>query len=129
MTLFAYRSINTKISAIVVTVTALALTVGFTFLLLGGVSNNRKQLQEELTVLARLVGDYAVSPLSFDDAEGAGEVLEKFSQVRSVTESTEAPLTGRRRSLGPGWGILRERSRTDASNVGILRRRRVWTRR
>ena len=94
MNLTANWSISTKITGIIVAVTALALTLGFSLLLYVGVSSHRQQHQEALVTQARLVGDYAVSPLLFDDAAGALDVLEKLSQIRSVTHAVIYKLNG-----------------------------------
>lgn len=79
--------IRAKLIGIVVSVTLVCLTAGFSFIIREDIHQFRSALLEMTIVNARLVGDYSVSPLAFGDREGAQKILERLSTIPSVTNA------------------------------------------
>ncbi len=84
MRFLRYSSIRQKIIVIILAVTMISLVIGFSF---EGYSNNqrlRKDLINNISLDAKLIADYAVPTILFDDENGARSILDKLNNIPSV---------------------------------------------
>ena len=81
MRLFRNQSIQNKLTAIILLVTTVAIAGGFAANILQMSRNFRKGLQQDTALQAKLVGEYCVVPLSFDDKRQANNVLAKLQTL------------------------------------------------
>ncbi len=79
--LFSGLTIRSKLVAIILTVAFVAIGLGFTFVIINDIRTFRENMIENTVINARLIGEYAVTPLVFNDPEGAREILNKLSTV------------------------------------------------
>ncbi|MBD3167588.1 PAS domain S-box protein [bacterium] len=81
MTLFQKTSIRSTIILIVFMTTAVLLLIGFTAVFVENVLHTRRNLVDQNRLQALLMAEYLVSPVLFEDAEAAIEILEKASVI------------------------------------------------
>ncbi len=89
-------SLRNKVTASTVTVTGLALSVALLLAWREAANHYQSDLRVRAEVNTRLVGDYAVSPLVFDDAAGARKLLEKLLAASPAVEAVIFDAQGRR---------------------------------
>ncbi|MBI5102047.1 MAG: PAS domain S-box protein [Nitrospirae bacterium] len=78
---FSGLSIKNKLVVIILTVAFIATGLGFTFVIINDIRTFRVNMVDNAVVNARLIGEYAVTPLVFNDQEGAGEILKKMAAL------------------------------------------------
>lgn len=79
--LFRGLSIKNKLVVIILTVAFIATGLGFTFVIISDIRTFRDNMVDNTVMNARLIGEYAVTPLVFDDREGAQEILNKLGAL------------------------------------------------
>ena len=79
-------SIRNKTIAIVLIVVLLVLSIGFIFMGIQHISKLKSDIRSSLILNAKLIGDYCVVPLTFDDNKQAAEVLSRLKLLKSVEE-------------------------------------------
>lgn len=84
MRILRYTSIRQKLIAIILAVTILSLLVGFTFEIYNYITTLRKDLINNISLDAKLISDFAVPTILFDDESEAGSILEKLKNIQSV---------------------------------------------
>jgi PAS domain S-box-containing protein len=84
MKTFKKLSIKNKLVAIIVLVTTLAVVSGFTVDILRTNAAMRSELLHSTELHAKLLGEYCVVPLTFDDQEEAVNVLAKLRSLPSI---------------------------------------------
>ncbi len=70
--------IQKKLVGMMMLITTTVLLIGFGLIIMHDIDAFKKYLRDNTIVNAKLVGDYCVSPLAFDDAEGAQDILDKL---------------------------------------------------
>lgn len=93
---FRNASIKTKLVLLIVSVCASILILSAGLGLARTILEGRQRLLSGVAMTARLLGEYCVVPLSFDDAQEAGNMLER---VQSLPEIRRAVLFDANRSV------------------------------
>jgi PAS domain S-box-containing protein len=81
MSIFQNLSIRNKLIGIILFVTILALGSGFTFVIINDITSFKEDMMSRNVVNAQMIGDYCVSPLVFDDNDGAAQILAKLTNI------------------------------------------------
>jgi signal transduction histidine kinase/ActR/RegA family two-component response regulator len=84
MYLFNKFSIRKKVIAIILTVTLLSLFLGFLFEIVSNIRTSKTELINNISLDAKLISDYAVPTLLFDDKTEAAIILKKLENIPSV---------------------------------------------
>lgn len=84
MKFLRYASIRQKLIAIILAVTILSLFGGFSFEIYNNIQSLKRDLVNNISLDAKLISDYAVPTILFDDPEEAESILEKLSNIPSV---------------------------------------------
>ncbi len=84
MKIFHNSSIRQKIIAIILTVTIVSLLGGFSFEIFNNIKSLRRDLINNISLNAKLISDYSVPTLLFDDQEEANNILQKLNNIPSV---------------------------------------------
>jgi PAS domain S-box-containing protein len=79
-------SIGNKIVAIVLFVSVTVISAGFGFIATWDINRLKNEIQSKLILDAKLIGDYCVVPLTFEDKRQAREALSRLKLVESVDE-------------------------------------------
>ncbi|MBN2614363.1 MAG: PAS domain S-box protein [Bacteroidales bacterium] len=79
-------SIKNKTIAIVLFVVLMVISIGFIYMGIQHISKLKSDIQSSLILNAKLIGDYCVVPLTFEDHEQATEVLSRLKLLKSVEE-------------------------------------------
>lgn len=81
MKLFQNISIKNKIVGIILLICSVTLIIGFTIIGINDINSLKKNLLANAILNTQLVGDYSVASLTFDDNEGAEEILSKLKSL------------------------------------------------
>jgi signal transduction histidine kinase/CheY-like chemotaxis protein len=84
MALFRAASIKRKLTLLVMMTTTVALVVAAVQFILNDLRDYRRRSVNDLKILAHIIGDNCISPLKFDDAEFAKQVLAGFQAKPNV---------------------------------------------
>ncbi|HBQ84706.1 MAG: hypothetical protein A2X05_13140 [Bacteroidetes bacterium GWE2_41_25] len=84
MKLFSYFSIRQKLIGILLTVTIISLLIGFTFEVFSNIRASKKDLEDNILLNAKLISDFSVPTILFDDNKAAGNILLKLRNIPSV---------------------------------------------
>ena len=84
MRIFRNLSIKYKLIGIILSVSMFAIVLGFTVIIIKDIMYFKKNMVDDTTLTARLIGDYCVTPLAFNDNAGAEEVLGKLKSIPSI---------------------------------------------
>jgi len=77
-------SLSKKLTGIILLVTFFALSIGFTIYTISAVNQQKNDFKNSMVVNAKLIGDYSISPIVFDDRRGANDILKKLSGIPEV---------------------------------------------
>jgi signal transduction histidine kinase len=77
-------SIRQKIFSIILIVTIISIITGFTIEIISNIRESRNDLKSNITLDAKLIGDYLIPAYLFDDKEGAENILKNLSNIPSV---------------------------------------------
>ena len=77
-------SIRQKIFFIILIVTVISIITGFTIEILSNVRASRNDLKSNITLDAKLIGDYLMPAYLFEDKQGAKNILQKLANIPSV---------------------------------------------
>lgn len=80
-------SLKHKLIGIILVVTLFALSIGFIVYTTNAVSNLKNDLRTSMVVNAKLISEYSVSPILFDDKNGASEILQKINAIAEIEEA------------------------------------------
>ena len=78
-------SIKNKLIILILLVSLLALGTGFTIFIINDINTFEEERINNTVVNAKLIGEYCVSPLAFQDKAGATEILAKLKAIPSIT--------------------------------------------
>ncbi|MBC8384776.1 MAG: hypothetical protein H8E57_04580 [Candidatus Cloacimonetes bacterium] len=81
MNWFNNLSIKRKLILLIFGITILAQIVAFSILSLEYKNHLKKELLDQSKIQAKLIGEYCVSPLVFDDLEGLNRILKKIEEL------------------------------------------------
>ncbi|MEE4198633.1 MAG: response regulator [Bacteroidales bacterium] len=81
MNFFQNISIKNKIIGIILLTSSVTLIIGFTIIGINDINSLKKNLLANAILNTQLVGDYSVASLTFDDNEGAEEILAKLESL------------------------------------------------
>jgi PAS domain-containing protein len=77
-------SIKNKIVAIILLVTYLCLGLGFTFFAIWDMNRLKTEIQSNLTINAKLIGDNCIVPLTFNDKQQAAKALSRLRYIEFI---------------------------------------------
>ena len=77
-------SIKNKIIVIILFITFFIVSIGFTFDIISNVKTFKKEMADNLLMHAKLIAEYSVTTLLFDDKEGAMDILHKLDKNPSI---------------------------------------------
>lgn len=77
-------SIKRKLLLIILLTNFITIGAGFAFIIINNYKNSKDQLVKEHLLDAKLIGDYCVAPLTFDDQRGAAEILSKLESKPNI---------------------------------------------
>jgi len=83
MKIFRDLSIRKKIFLIIFTVTVSALATGFTVMVIGDIKELKSEMVKNVTLISKVIGDYSVSDLIFQDR---GEAIHTLSKLQSISQ-------------------------------------------
>lgn len=84
MTFFKNISIKNKIITIILFVSTITMLIGFTIVGISDINSLRKEMHLNTLMNTKLIGEYCVAPLTFDDNTGAENILSKLSTIPGV---------------------------------------------
>jgi len=84
MSFFRNISIKNKIIITILFVSSLTMIIGFTIVGINDVKSLRKEMHLNALMNTRLIGEYSIAPLTFDDNPGAESILSKLSTIPEV---------------------------------------------
>jgi signal transduction histidine kinase/CheY-like chemotaxis protein len=84
MNIFRDLSIRKKIITIILSVTIISVLGGLSIELYTSIKNSKQELTRHIALNARLISDFAVPTLLFDDKTEANNILKKLSNIPSV---------------------------------------------
>lgn len=87
MILFPAQSIKQKLIAIILMATIATLIAGFAITIVNDIRTFRHDLANNIGVIAKILGESCVSPLAFQDADGAKEILETVAVIPSIVSA------------------------------------------
>ena len=79
--IFQNISIKNKLVGIILIVSFFAIVSGFTFVVINDIKTFKKNMMDNTIINAKLIGEYSVTPLAFDDKTGANEILKKLHAI------------------------------------------------
>ena len=79
-------SIKNKITIIILFVAFTVITTGFIFISFWDLQRHKKQIKSQLYTSAKLVSDYCIVPLVFEDEQQASLALSRLINIESVEE-------------------------------------------
>lgn len=84
MKIFNQSSIRGKLISIIVSITFTVILIGFTFVTINDISNLKKQMITEVTIVGNLIGDFCQPFLDWELSDEINEVLERFVELETV---------------------------------------------
>lgn len=84
MKFYNQLSIRQKIISIILAVTIVSVITGFTIEIFSNIKTSRIELNNNITLDAKLTADYLVPTFLFNDQAGAKEILMKLSNIPAV---------------------------------------------
>jgi len=84
MTFFQNISIKNKIISTILFVSTITMIIGFTIVGISDIKSLRKEMHLNALMNTKLIGEYCVAPLTFDDNAGAETILSKLSTIPGV---------------------------------------------
>lgn len=79
--IFSDLSIKGKLIGIIMLISFISVVSGYTFITIKEIMFFRYNLLNNVTMNAKLIGEYCVTPLAFDDKNGAAEILKKLETI------------------------------------------------
>jgi signal transduction histidine kinase/ActR/RegA family two-component response regulator len=84
MKFFQNISIKNKIISIILFVSTVTMLIGFTIVGISDIKSLRKEMHLNALMNTKLIGEYSIAPLTFDDNIGAENILSKLSTMPGV---------------------------------------------
>lgn len=86
MKLLSKLSIKGKLILTILSVIIITSVIGLSIIIYTHILSVRKDLINNLEMETRLIGEYCVTPLTFDDNKGAADVLNKLRSIPSIVK-------------------------------------------
>ena len=80
-------SIKNKLVVIILSITILVIGTGFAVAIYYDIKRFEDDMAANSLVTAELIGQYLISPLVFEDAEGAEEMLASLEEMKTVSHA------------------------------------------
>ncbi len=80
-------SLRNKLTGIILVVTFFAIAVSFGIYVSIAASSLRSNLLNSMIVNARVIGEYSVSPIVFEDKNGGSDVLQKVAEIAEIKQA------------------------------------------
>ena len=77
-------SLKNRLIFIILTTTLITAIIGFSIVITSHIQSLKNDMINNIEMEGRLIGEYSVTPLTFDDKQGAIEVLNKLNSVPSI---------------------------------------------
>ncbi len=77
-------SIKNKIIIIILFIAVFIVCIGFTVDIVNSLKTFKKEMTDNLSMHAKLIAEYSVTALIFDDKEGAMDILHKLDKIPSI---------------------------------------------
>ncbi|GAA0893729.1 hypothetical protein GCM10009122_34080 [Fulvivirga kasyanovii] len=87
MLFFKKLTIKNKLTAIILSVTISALLISFSFYSYYSYYNSREAVLNQMDVTARLISEYCVGPLIFEDQNGGQDIIEKVASIPEISHA------------------------------------------
>ena len=87
-------SIRQKIFFIILEVTVISTFTGFTIEIISNIRTSENDLRSNITLDAKLIGDYLIPAYLFDDKNGAENILQKLANIPSVIHGAAFDVNG-----------------------------------
>jgi len=84
MSFFSKMSIKNKIISIVLIVSSLTMMLGLSIIGISDIKKLKTEMLSNALLNTKLVGEYSIAPLTFDDNAGAETILSKISTIPGV---------------------------------------------
>ena len=84
MKLLKLKSINDKLVVIILLISISVLVLGFGFMTYNNVQIFRAEMVDNVNLMARVIGDYSVSELVFNDREAAESTLSRLQAIMHI---------------------------------------------
>lgn len=81
---FNHFTIRQKLIGILLTVTVISLLIGFSLEVYSNIHASKKELVNNISLHAKLISDYSVPTILFDDRDAAENILAKLRNIPSV---------------------------------------------
>ena len=81
MKVFKNISIKSKLISIILLVTITTLIIGITIIVINNIVSFRNELLNNTLMNTKLIGEYCIAPLTFDDNAGAESILSKLETI------------------------------------------------
>ncbi len=88
MSFYRNISIKNKITITILFISTLTMIIGFSIVGINDVKSLRKEMHLNALMNTRLIGEYSIAPLTFDDNPGAENILSKLSTIPGVISGT-----------------------------------------
>lgn len=85
MKLMQRLSIKVKLVSIILLVSMFVLILGFSLVVYNNIQSFKQDMYQNTLMHARLIGEYCVYPLAFQDSTGASDVLKKLQSIPHIT--------------------------------------------
>ncbi|MDP8206155.1 MAG: ATP-binding protein [Candidatus Electryonea clarkiae] len=87
-------SIKNKLIAIILTVTFLTTGIGFALVVINEINHMKEDLIEKSNLTAKMMGEYCVAPIVFNDVDGIQEILKKINSLPNVITASVYDVNG-----------------------------------
>ncbi len=77
-------SIKNKLISVILLVSTVTMIVGFTIVGISDIKNLKQEMLLNALMNTKLIGEYSIAPLTFDDNTGAENILSKLSTIPGV---------------------------------------------
>ncbi|MDX1629309.1 MAG: ATP-binding protein [Fulvivirga sp.] len=94
MKLLQNISLASKLTGIILLVTIFALLSGLTIYTLNAVKQIKNDFKNSMVVNANLIGEYSISPIMFNDKQGAKDILDKLQGIPEIQHACIFDTTG-----------------------------------
>lgn len=84
MSFFNNLSIKNKIISTILIVSTLTMIIGFTIVGYSDIQSLKKEMNQNALMNTKLIGEYSIAPLTFDDNQGAENILSKLSTISEI---------------------------------------------
>lgn len=94
MKFYQNLSIKSKLLGIIIFVTLIVLSTGFTINVIHNIKTFKKDMVDHNIATAQVIGDYCAGALLFQDINGAEKILEKLTSVPSIVHAVVYDTSG-----------------------------------